>query len=288
MKLHTIENEFLRATVSDAGAELISVIDKEKNTERIWIGDPAVWNRHAPVLFPFVGKVKDGKYRVGDREYEMKTQHGFARDLEFACLEETETSVTHRLSDTDGTRESYPWEFNLTVIHRLEGRQLFITWQIENLSGERMYYSIGGHPGFMMPEGVRKEDCVFVFPGAETLRYRGADKAGFVLPEVKTLPLKDNCAPYQPDIPDTWIFEDGQVKKVGILLPDGKPWVMLHCDAFPMLAVWANPVGPFICLEPWFGRTDDADFCGTIDQKKDMQSLGKGEKRETGYSIEFI
>ncbi len=288
MKLHTIENEFLRATVSDTGAELISVFDKEKNTERIWIGDPAVWNRHAPILFPFVGKVKDGKYRVGDREYEMKTQHGFARDMVFACPEETETSVAHCLSDTEGTREIYPWEFNLTVIHRLEGKRLFITWQIENRSGERMYYSIGGHPGFMMPEGIRKEDCCILFPGVETLRYRSADKAGFVLPEEKTLRLKDACATYQPDIPDTWIFEDGQVKKVGILLPDGKPWVMLQCDAFPMLAVWANPQGPFICLEPWFGRTDDVNFRGTIDQKKDMQSLGQGEKRETGYSIEFI
>ena len=79
--LHFIENERLRVTVADAGAELVSVCDKAREPERIWTGDGAVWNRHAPILFPFVGKVTDGKYRVGGREYPMKTQHGFARDM---------------------------------------------------------------------------------------------------------------------------------------------------------------------------------------------------------------
>ncbi len=288
MSMHIIENSYLRATVSDTGAELVSVIGPEKDAERIWTGDPAVWNRHAPILFPFVGKVTDGKYRIGDREYPMKTQHGFARDLEFTCVGETPVSVTHSLAATDWTRERYPYEFRLSVTHRLDGKHLLISWEIENRGTDRMYFSIGGHPGFLMPEGVRKEDCRIIFPGADTLRYRSANKAGYVLPETKTLTLHEGCAPYQEDIPDTWIFEDGQVGRVGIRLPDGKPYVMLHCEQFPMLAVWANPNGPFICLEPWFGRTDDEGFRGTVDQKKAIQSLGGGEKREIAYSIEFF
>ncbi len=288
MNEHIIENELLRVTVADAGAELVSVLDKENGTERIWTGDPAVWNRHAPILFPFVGKVTDGKYRIADREYEMKTQHGFARDLIFACAEETPVSTVHCLSASDRTRAQYPYEFRLTVIHRLEGKQLYVTWIVENHGEDRMYFSIGGHPGFLLPRGIRKEDCSIVFPGAEVLRYRSANKAGFVIPGEKTLVPEGGCAPYREDIPDTWIFEDGQVKNVGIRLPDGKPYVMLHCDLFPMLAVWANPAGPFICLEPWFGRTDDEGFRGTIDMKKAIQHLEKGEKKEIGYSIEFI
>ena len=288
MSMHTIENPFLRATVSDTGAELISVIDKEHGTERIWTGDPAVWNRHAPILFPFVGKVMDGKYRIQGREYEMKTRHGFARDLEFTCAVETSDSVTHCLTATDWTRARYPYEFCLTVAHRLEGKNLLISWCVESRGSDRMYFAIGGHPGFLMPENVRKEDCRISFPGAGSLRYRNASKAGYALPETKTLALNEECAPYQEDIPDTWIFEDGQVKRVGIVLPDGKPYVMLHCDQFPMLAVWANPKGPFICLEPWFGRTDDERFRGTIDQKKAIQSLEEGEKKEIAYSIAFL
>ena len=288
MSERIIENEFLRAAVSDAGAELISVIDKGSRVQRIWTGDPTVWNRHAPILFPFVGKVTDGKYRIAGREYEMKTQHGFARDMAFACVAETPLSVTHRLTATDWTRERYPFEFCLAVTHRLQEKRLCVAWEVENRGDAPMYFSIGGHPGFLLPEGVRKEDCRILFPGADHLRYRQVNKAGFALPEEKTLSLSQASAPYREDIPDTWIFEDGQVKSAGIQLPDGSPFVMLHCEQFPMLAVWANPAGPFICLEPWFGRTDDAGFRGTMDQKKGIQCLEKGEKKRIGYDIEFF
>ena len=60
MATHTLENECLRVTVADDGAELVSVWDKASGSERVWNADPAVWNRHAPILFPFVGKVVDG------------------------------------------------------------------------------------------------------------------------------------------------------------------------------------------------------------------------------------
>lgn len=287
MSTHIIENEALRVSVADAGAELVSVYDKARKLERIWTGDASVWNRHAPILFPFVGKVMNGKYRVGDREYPMPTQHGFARDLDFACLEAGDGTVTHRLKTTDWTRERYPYEFRLTVSHRLEERQLHVGWTVENRGGGRMYFSIGGHPGFMLPPGVAKEDCSILFPGANALRCVSASPAGYAVTEEKLIPLADGRAKYRSDIPDTWIFEDGQVQRVGIAGPDGKPWVMLDCAGFPMLAVWANPKGPFICLEPWFGRTDDEGFAGTIDQKKGIQCLEAGEAREIAYSMEF-
>jgi len=287
MAEHILENEFLRVTVADAGAELISVWDKASGQERIWNADPAVWNRHAPILFPFVGKVYEGKYRIGEKEYAMKTQHGFARDMAFACVDKTADSVTHRVTATEQTRAIYPYEFCLTVCHRLSGKELAIEWTIENLGAEKMYFSIGGHPGLMAPEGVRKEDCLISFPGKTEMQYLSANAAGYILPEIKTLPLRDGFASWQADIPDTWIFEDHQVQSVGIAHPDGTPFVTMHCEAFPMLAIWANPDGPFICLEPWFGRADDDGFTGTVEQKKDMQALNAGEKQEIAYTIVF-
>ena len=287
MAEHILENEFLRVTVADAGAELISVWDKTAGQERIWTGEPSVWNRHAPILFPFVGKVREGKYRIGEREYAMKTQHGFARDMVFACAEKTDASVTHCLTATEQTRAVYPFEFKLTVCHKLLGKTLAVQWTVENLGEEIMFFSIGGHPGFMPPEGARKEDCLIAFSGQEELQYVSANASGYIVTQKKRLALKDGLAPWQADIPDTWIFEDHQVKAVGIARPDGTPFVTLNCDGFPMLAVWANPQGPFICLEPWFGRADDADFTGTIDRKKDVQTLTSGAKQEIEYTIEF-
>lgn len=287
MSTHILENEHLRVTVANAGAELISVYDKDRQAERIWTGDPAVWNRHAPILFPFVGKVVDGQYRIGDRAYPMKTQHGFARDMDFEVVDAQADAVAHRLAASDRTLAIYPYEFRLTVRHRLDGRQLRVAWTVENPGEDKMYYSIGGHPGFLLPEGVRKEDCFILFPGMEALSYITTSKAGFALPGKETLVTDGGQVRYRDSIPDTWIFEDHQVKQAGIATPDGRPYAMLNCEQFPMLAVWANPKGPFICLEPWFGRTDDEGFTGAIDQKKGIQALEPGEKQEIAYTMAF-
>ena len=288
MSEHILENEALRAVIADAGAELISVYDRHRRAERIWTGDPSIWNRHAPILFPFVGKVMDGRYRVGGVEYAMKTQHGFARDMDFECVEACADCVVHRLTSDSWTRVRYPFDFDLTVTHRLKGKRLRIEWTVKNTGDGEMLYAIGGHPGFLMPEGVRKEDCRILFPGADALHYISASKAGYALPEAKTLDLADGGHAYQADIPDTWIFEDAQVRRVGIATPDGQPFVMMDCEQFPMLAVWANPQGPFICLEPWFGRTDDEGFRGSIDEKKGIQRLGAGATRTMAYTIDFM
>ena len=107
MAMHTLENEFLKVSVADAGAELSSVIDKESGLERVHDANPEVWNRHAPILFPFVGKVVGGVYRIGNEEYEMKTQHGFARDMEFDVVDKG-----FSLMFTYSTSESISIELN--------------------------------------------------------------------------------------------------------------------------------------------------------------------------------
>ena len=118
--MHILENEALTLAIADKGAELSRVWDREAGCERLWGADPTVWNRHAPILFPFVGKVIDGKYRLNGREYEMKTQHGFARDLDFVCTEEEADSLCQVLCSTAETRAHYPFDFRLQVCHRLD------------------------------------------------------------------------------------------------------------------------------------------------------------------------
>lgn len=99
-----LENDFLKVTIDDHGAELVSIYDKEKDREVIWQGDPRFWGRHAPVLFPNVGKHYGNHYRIGDKEYASK-QHGFARDTDFTCIDSTLDSVTHQIRSTEETKE---------------------------------------------------------------------------------------------------------------------------------------------------------------------------------------
>ena len=274
---HVLETDALRVEIADAGAELKSVMDRVSGAERIWTAEPAVWNRHAPILFPFVGRLTDGKYRVAGREYPMKTQHGFARDLDFVCTQESAEAVEQRLCASEGTRAIYPWDFRLTVRHSVDSarpRVLRVEWTVENAGETPMLYSIGAHPGFLPPEGAEKEDCLLVFPGKETLSYYPVNAAGFALPDQKrTLKLTDGAARWRDDIPDTWIFDGQGVDEVSIAAPDGRLWVTLRCPGFPFLAR--------------FGRTDEAGFAGTLEEKKGMERLEGGEKRAFAYEIEF-
>ena len=64
----------LKITTVNKGAELVSVIHDD--IEKIHDGEND-WNRHAPVLFPIVGKVKDGKTIIDGKEC-LLGQHGFA------------------------------------------------------------------------------------------------------------------------------------------------------------------------------------------------------------------
>lgn len=288
---HILENEALSLAIADKGAELSRVWDKETGCERLWNADPAVWNRHAPILFPFVGKVIDGKYRVHGKTYEMKTQHGFARDLDFTCVEETPKAVSHLLRATERTKAVYPFDFRLLVRHRLDEhrpRLLHVEWEVRNDGDAPMYYAIGGHPGFLPPPGAAKEDCFLGFPGRTHLRYISANPAGFALPDrPHELALRDAMTPYGASLPETWMFEEHQVSAVQLLWPDRTPWVTLSCEDFPILAVWANAAGPFVCLEPWCGRTDDAGFEGELSEKVCEECLGPGETKRIAYRIEF-
>ncbi len=296
MAQHEIENEYLKVTVDDHGAELVSVFDKGSGLERIWCADPAAWNRHSPILFPFVGKVIGGVYRYEGKEYEMKTQHGFARDAEFECVSVTKDSITHCLCSNDAMKAIYPFDFRLLVTHRFvpgSERMLEVVWEVQNPGEKEMFFSIGGHPGFTTPAGASEtRDQYFLeFPGKESLEYiLVSPESGFAVPWVSyPLALDQGYLPIANDLfdRDALIFENGQLSIVRIAKPDRSPYVTMECDGFPSLGIWSKPEGRFVCLEPWLGRVDDDGFTGELKDKAGEQRLAAGESRTYSYRMEF-
>ena len=71
----TIKNNELTVEISSLGAELQSV--KYNDKEYLWHGDPAVWGKRAPVLFPICGGLKENKYVYEGKEYTL-FKHGFS------------------------------------------------------------------------------------------------------------------------------------------------------------------------------------------------------------------
>ena len=64
----TIHNEFLTLTVDTHGAEAVS-LKNAAGEELLWQADPAVWKRHAPILFPWTGKLPGGTFEAGGKTY---------------------------------------------------------------------------------------------------------------------------------------------------------------------------------------------------------------------------
>lgn len=98
----SISNDFLQATINEKGAELTSL--RANDIEYIWQADPKYWNRHAPFLFPFVGRLKDNQYTYKGQTYPMG-QHGFARDKEFKVIEQKKDKATFLLESDEETKK---------------------------------------------------------------------------------------------------------------------------------------------------------------------------------------
>lgn len=288
----TIENDFLRISVNDAGAELCSIYDKEKDREVIWQADPAYWKRFAPVLFPNVGRHHTDHYRTGGKEYPSK-QHGFARDSEFVCIDKTADSITHVLKATEETLEKYPYNFELQIKHVLSDREVTVCWQVINRGEETMYFTIGGHPAFNVPAGGtgKQSDYRLSFGDQESLTYYLVHPTGgtAMVEEPHTLPLENGTCLIDEHMFDLdALVVDGQIDKAGILFPDGTPYLELTCRGFPNFGIWSVPGAPYVCLEPWMGRCDNYGYEGTLSEKENINVLEAGEIFDKNYSIKIF
>ena len=290
--IHTIENDYLKVSVNDHGAELYSIFDKIHNREVIWQADPAYWKRHAPVLFPNVGRHFENHYHIGETEYPSK-QHGFARDSEFTCVDMTTDSITHKLKSSDATKENYPYDFELKIKHVLEKNQVSVCWEVVNHSNKPMYFTIGGHPAFNVPavgSADNKEDYLLTFDEQKSLTYLLLDPAsGTALPDqTQTLELTDGTCHIDAHMVDhdALIF-DNQIEKAGIAFPDGTPYLELTCHRFPNFGIWSVPGSSFVCLEPWMGRCDDCGFTGDLSEKANINKLDVDEIFNASYEIKI-
>ena len=282
-----LENDRLKVSVSDHGAELCSIYDKKEKREVVWTADPSYWNRHAPVLFPFVGKVTGGFYTYEGQKYPMG-QHGFARDREFVHVETTDSTIVHRLESDAESRKVYPFDFVLEIVHKLQGNCVTVEWKVTNPGDKKMYFSIGGHPGFCVKENVGSR---LVFPGKKELTRVAIDlaTAGVDVEHPESLTLNQGVYTVKADTfdRDALIFDGGQVKEVRLEDADGTKLVTMRCPDALSVGIW-SPTGknaPFICLEPWIGRCDNSGFCGELKDKFDEQSLEAGKIFETAYDL---
>lgn len=284
-----LENERLCVEITELGAEILRVYDKKYGREVVWEADPAYWKRHAPVLFPNVGKTYRNTVLINGIHYPT-SQHGFARDSMFKCTNSTRDSASFLLVSNEETKEVYPFDFELFITYTLEGNRLQVKWEVRNPSDETMYFTIGGHPAFRFAEKDEvKSDYLLKFPGKSELKYILIDPAEAAAdPEhVFTLPLEGECCPVTEEMfeKDALIFDGTQIEEVWLCHKDGTPYVGMECEGFPNFGIWSVKDAPFVCLEPWMGRCDDEGFEKDISEKPGINRVEGGERFEKAYTI---
>lgn len=290
---YTLENDILRVEIDSFGAEVKSVLSKANGQEYMWQADPKFWGRTSPVLFPFVGKLKNNSFLHGGKTYSMP-QHGFARNMEHCLVSKTDTTIWFKLVTSNETLEQFPFSFILRIGYELAENELKVMWEVSNNSMDKhMHFGIGAHPAFNCPvngEGS-KEGYKLYFAGLDELKYCTNDmNTGLVLDETYTLPLENHRAAITPDFFDhgTYIAENRQTGEIGLEAPDGKRILTVLFNT-PLFGIW-SPEGknaPFLCIEPWYGRCDSQDFEGTLKARAYDNVLEAGNKFNASYVIRF-
>lgn len=289
--IYTLENEHLKISLSNHGGELHSIRGKKDNTEFLWSGNEAYWKYHAPILFPIVGKVFNGKYSVDGKTYELP-QHGLARVRDFEMIEQTNNSISFKLNYSEDTLKVYPFKFSLIIKYTLNDINLSIDYIVKNLDDKEMYFSIGAHPAFMCPiENDNFDDYYFEFSKKENANIMPLVGAGYFSKEEKPFLENENIIPLSFDLfkNDALVFKNLKSDKISLKSKNHNKYLEFDFGQFPYLGLWTKDTGaPFVCIEPWFGHADFDGFTGEFKDKAAIESLLPKKEFTCNYNISFF
>ncbi len=262
------------------GAELVSV--KFNGFEKMHNGE-TFWNRHAPVLFPIVGKLKNGKTIIDGKEYEMG-QHGFLRDMEFEQIGEHEYVATWN----EETLKKFPFKFEFYISYEVKNDEVKTKYKIINKDDKQMIFGLGGHPAFSCDytSGMYRlefqdiEDEIEVYQLEEGLIKNTPEKTSKVIRENKIFLDKNTFKN------DAIILKNIKSRKI-YLKTEAKNILSMEFKSFPYLGIWSKEDAPFICIEPWFNTADKVDSNGIFEEKEDLIELKPNKEFCAEYKVKF-
>lgn len=284
-------------TTTSLGGELLSF--KLDGIEKIHQGEECrddngkvYWKRHAPVLFPVVGKLKRNQTIINGRTFEIP-QHGFARDLEFEPVTKLDNFHSYVLKSNKYTQVRYPFDFELYNTYRQEGNKLIVIYKVINRGSTSMPFGLGGHPAFKIdPDDLKRGNYYLEFEEEEEKSHFlylvdglvGTEYAKNKLINNRILPLDGHTFDN-----DALIIKGIQNKKISLNNTRTRKTILtLDFEGWPYLGIWSKPEAPFICLEPWQSTADRVHSSNVFVQKPDMLVLGTEEEFEAKFTVEFF
>ncbi len=288
---YIIENDKIKAEISDKGAELQSVIGKSTKYEYIWQADvEGLWKSRATNLFPICGRLLDGKYTYGGKEYEMPI-HGFIKLFTFDVIEQKGDKIVFELKENEETLKMYPFKFNLKIIFSLDGATLRTEYVVENTGNPDLPFSVGGHPGFKLPfeEGLEFTDHYIEFEVAkkrgkidmsERCLYLGSE-TDFPMEGDKKIKLTHDL--FKNDA----IFLSDKDGAIAIKSDKSDKFLKLTFNDITHVGLWQtlSDHTNFVCIEPWHGIPAYDGKMDDFATKNEFIHLANGEKYSFHYDI---
>jgi galactose mutarotase-like enzyme len=283
--LHRFGNDRLEVAVKAEGGELVSLRIRG-GAELLWQAGPE-WPRHAPVLFPVVGRLANDTLRHDGRTFRM-TQHGFARDRRFDWLARDADGCRLLLRDDDATRAIYPFRFALEIAYRLQGDVLQVEYCLRNPGDVVLPASLGAHPAFRWPlaDGIAKRAHRLVFDHDETAPIRRVEN-GLLRAQAEPSPIAGRILALDEGLfdEDAVILDQLASHSLIYMADETAPVLTIGWHGMTQLGIWSKPGADFLCIEPWHGLASPAGFDGPFTDKPHLLHLAPGAEVRPGWSV---
>ena len=279
----------LTAEVNPLGAQLSTLRDRA-GRDLLWGGDPSVWTGRAPLLFPIIGALAGGSYRLDSRVYHLP-RHGFARAKQFEVIESTPAGAAFRLRADETSLQLYPFRFELELHFALDGPTLIVTSWVRNLSDADMPASFGYHPAFRwpLPYGRTRSAHFIEFTSDEPAPVRRLNADGLLTTERHATPVSHRRLALTDSLfqDDAIIFDQIRSRSLSYGA-DGGPRIQVSFPDSPYLGIWTKPQADFICIEPWRGVADPVGFSGDFRAKPGVFTVAAGAAVQIEMAITLL
>ena len=283
----TLEHQSFTAEISTKGAEIQKLIRKSDGKDIIWYGDKSVWGNHAPILFPFVARCLGGYFMIDGKKCEYSRNHGFARDLEWKCINQSADSAVFELTQSDDTLYRFPYAFSVIAQYTLTGKGIDWKITVKNTDDKTFKFGLGTHAAFSM-NGKPAEDFVVEFQKKEPLTSILCNADGYLKVAADgELPLLQLYKENDPGIiPVTregfgngHLFMNISSDWVGLRNKKDGSIIKIQTKGFPYCMIWQNTKGSpqFVCIEPWHGLPDAENSDHLWQNKTGLVELAPGK-----------
>ena len=208
------------------------------------------------LLFPFVNRVKDGKYSFEGQNYQLdinepennNAHHGLVYNQHFELLEainNAENATVGLVHKADGSAQGFPFSYQFEVYYTLMAQQLEIKVYITNLSQKAFPYTIGWHPYFYSSDL------------SQTKIYLNSHQKALFDSRGLTQGFEEVHISEAIHIGDKHFDDCFQLKtpSINFQTPDYKISIEQDIDE-PFFQVYTPPIRSFVALEPTTGLAD--------------------------------